>query len=248
MNSSKFRQLELYGAKINGYLDLRESKASGSLGMESLSVGGTLDLRGVKLKGSMNMRSLDVGGQLLMNQGAQFTDVNLFGAKIGGNLDLTGSVVTGELIISRADIGNYLLMGQVTLNVVEIAGSRIGGLLDLRACKVSGLLDMDSIKLEGLLAMDGGGQFNDVNLRNAEITDNLTLSRGSTINGTKTYAKLSACNEAAVMNQCRSIALTQARRWRCSTSWAGLSRGLSSNSSSSSGSVSKSGVRSSSAK
>ena len=98
----------IWGAKVNAQLNLSGAKITGTLDMDLLTVGSTLDLSGAKVAGKLNMSGLTVGSHLFMHNQAEFTDVNLTGAKVGNQLSLIGAKVTGTLNMNGIAVGSNL--------------------------------------------------------------------------------------------------------------------------------------------
>jgi uncharacterized protein YjbI with pentapeptide repeats len=195
------------GADLSGLKSKKDLDFSGSkfteLSLARAHIDGQLRLSGAKVDGKLDMESLSVGQSLLMTEEARFSEVKLINARIGVQLILENSRVSGRLEMNGLRVERNLQLMRADLADVVLSGARIGRQLDLTGSTVHGRLDcilvqVDEIaylggekaRFEGLvrfelatvkgnLRLDQAHFDGEVNLRDARIGGQLNLAGGS---------------------------------------------------------------------
>jgi len=175
-NKAEFAEIELVTAHISGQLNLSDSKVTGKLNMSSLKardlllnsaefreevaliaaqVSGQLNLRASKFNGHLNMNQIQVSQSVLMDDKAEFTDVDFGYARVGGVLSLVGSKVAGLLECSGTEIGGdvFLSRGAEFAGPINFVFNKIRGSLELAGGMFQGTVDLTGTQVDGELRL-----------------------------------------------------------------------------------------------
>lgn len=133
----KFKDIALNGAKIGGQLSLAGALVSGALSADSIQVGNDLYLKTIPGKTPVV---------------ASFHSVYMPKATIAGNLDATGATlgslnadadkIAGSVLATAADVGQATARFAQIGNNFDIAGTVLGGGLDLSGARINGELHL----------------------------------------------------------------------------------------------------------
>ena len=170
---------------MEGYLVTNGSQFNGKFNAERLTVGENLFMGdGAIFQGLVVLTGAKVTGNLLMNNRAEFREVNLLNAKIGGNLEVNGSRFNSWFSAKGLDVGNHLLMndGAIFQGLVVLTGAKVTGALDASGSKFHGEFGASQITVGENLLMGDGAEFREVNLLNAKVEGYL-VTNGSQFNG-----------------------------------------------------------------
>jgi len=132
---------------------------------------------GSKFVRKLNMNSVKIGQDLLMHDGAEFTEVDLTGAGIEGVLDTMSSKFTGKLNMGSLRVGQRLLMGpRAEFAEVDLIGAKIEGQVDMIGSKFTGKLEMNNLHVGQSLLMRDKADFAEVGLTGAKIEGQLAMT------------------------------------------------------------------------
>jgi uncharacterized protein YjbI with pentapeptide repeats len=168
------RAVWLFGAKVDGDVDLSGTSFGGVLNAVFLQTGGEL---------SMRPGFVQVGGSLLMlsdgENKASFKDVTLVGATIKGQIAMTGATFDGKLNASLLQVDGKLHMhsdaqNKVSFKDVNLGGANIKGPIDMTGASFDGTLNADLLQTGGYLSMHKAS-FKDVNLSSAKVAGKIDM-------------------------------------------------------------------------
>jgi cytoskeletal protein CcmA (bactofilin family) len=201
-----FASVSIFGAKVNGELQISSTKIVGALEMMLLQVGGALSLVDLQTK-SVNLSKGKIGGQLRMlgvsvneklelegieasglwienteEQPSIYSNIILRGANVLGNVLLRNTTVHGMLDMSSVSVKGLLDMSQHEmrrnrLSATDLSDAQIGRRLLLSRATVNGKLHMRGLQVTGDLVMDWGEYLGPVDLTNARIAGTLSAVR-----------------------------------------------------------------------
>ncbi len=152
-----------------------KSVFTGTVDLSLSKIGGVLDMTGAKCTGKLNMNQLKVTGVLFMRNGAEFSEIDLGGAKIG-QVDMTGAKCTGKLSMNQIEVAGSLFMRNgAEFSEIDLVGAKIGQ-VDMTGAKCTGKLSMQELKVTGSLLMRNGAEFSEIDLISAKIGEVLDMS------------------------------------------------------------------------
>ena len=96
-------ELNMYSLQVDSNVFLDDSEFE-YVTLVGATIGHTLDMRGSKVSGKLDLDTLHVGVHLLMGNNAEFDEIVLQNAQIGGQLDFTGSTFHGDVTLNGAHI------------------------------------------------------------------------------------------------------------------------------------------------
>ena len=99
--------LTMYSLQVDSTVILRQSEFVADVTAVGATISHTLDMRGSKVSGTLDLDSLRVGVHLLMYD-AEFHEIVLENAEIGGQLDFSGSTFHENVTLNGAHIGGAL--------------------------------------------------------------------------------------------------------------------------------------------
>jgi hypothetical protein len=169
--------------------------------VQALRVPGLLSFQGSVIKGALNADGLETGGGLFCREG--FTadgDIRLLGAKIGGDADFTNAKLSKVLNADRLETGGaFFCTGSVVQGCVSMTGAKVGGELSFDKAilkanliadrleargsvflrNMSGMSDAMFIgaRISGSVQLGGSIIHGNINLTNARIEDEVSLTR-----------------------------------------------------------------------
>ena len=161
---SEFKDVDLSGLKVDGFLDMNGASFDGELLMTSASIQGDLLMSSHKLS-PIKLVLLKVLRYIPRNFAmheiskieykSEFKRVDLGQAKIVGDLVLNGSKFKDRLNLSSASISDDLLLQGVQLSQpATMSFLRIGSNLDARGATLSGL-ELTGARIERVLRLGG---------------------------------------------------------------------------------------------
>jgi hypothetical protein len=167
MRNSRFKAVDLRGARISIEIDAAGASFDGDLDARSLFVDGSLFL------------SSEVGNE------TNFKSVNLRNARVTAQADMSGATFAGDVDASFLHVGGSLLMRSESGNraifkkKVDLSGASIAGKVDMTGARFEGDLDADSLQAgESLLMgseLGNNATFRNVILRGTKVSGKLDM-------------------------------------------------------------------------
>ena len=128
---SKFRDVNLVGAKVDGELSMVKAT----------------------FEGRLDMGDLEVKQHLRISPGSKFRDVNLVGAKVDGELSMVKATFEGRLDMKFLTVGKYLILHlSRCVGEVSLAFSKVG-FISLGGSTFSSPVDATGLTVEGELTL-----------------------------------------------------------------------------------------------
>ena len=152
------RNIDLYGTKITGGLDMAGAECRGDLNAEAIEIGGAATLRAKNGKSGGVDRILPFAttGRVLLN-----------GAKVAGELSMAGASLSGALGLENSKIGSSLLLRAfhgkksgkaetlpfISTRLVSLIGAEIAGNLDMQGARLEADINVQNAKIGGDVMM-----------------------------------------------------------------------------------------------
>lgn len=182
LDLSHIRQpLEMDGLEVNGNLSAIRTRFDSDVRLDQAQIGGNLYATGATVQGKIRAPSIRVDGSIFLNDGGNYSEIDLIHGEVGNSVEAWGSTFTDLFRADSVNVGAYVFLRDSTFDEVDLSNAIIGGNLEAQRSSFGSLVVSDATIGRSVYA--GGSKFTgDFTANQVQIHGNFSLSVGATFN------------------------------------------------------------------